>query len=687
MREAIPMNELAKQNEARRHEVEALRDAVRERRRASTPPAAGDYPLAHVKARIEQALRERSGRDTLDWEVDILDRTRFGADLAVRLTGLLKEGGAKEYIASHVPWIVEALSSPSLGDAVAEVSRKGIYVNVRLTDAWYLAGVASVVALDGRFGHNDRRADRTHIVDYSSPNVAKVLHAGHLRSTMIGHVLSNLYEACGALVYRVNHINDFGGFGFMLEGYRRFEPHFPPDLGDNERLLSIYAIRRGLERTVAAGTDLDHAAESDRKVIETYFPGVTEAHALRRTYEEFVAASDARFQRLEEGDPEEVGLWLRMVRWSLADFREFYAALDIDIDFTIGESFYLDAGNAAVDEAIRGGRAYELTQEMVDREAAELTGLVEKDEMTPEARDKAVTSLRKDLGAIVVPLKKGERLVVRRSDGRSIYATRDVGAIKLRRELFAPTDINYVVGQEQRVHFSRLFEAAEVMGLAEPGELNLTHTWFGFYVDAASGKKLSSRDSVAGVNELLAGSVEHFRAKTAESGGMTEEEIDEAARQLAVGSVVFNDLKKDMKASVSIAKDDLNSTIAGFEKAGGAYVVYSACRARAILRKYDRPLPEAAAIGAFDVSDQEALLILRLLEFPEKVARAAEEDDPAVVVRHLLDIAGIYNSYYASAPVLQGGEANEFRLLITKSVQTVLVNGLAMCHVECPPKI
>ncbi|MCY0940138.1 MULTISPECIES: arginine--tRNA ligase domain-containing protein [Streptomyces] len=681
------MNELAKQNEIRRQELMALRDAVVERRRKSTPPAAGEYPLANLRARITQALRDTSGLAEISWEIDILDRARFGADVALRLTSLLKDGGPKQYITTHVPWIIEALRSPALSDVVSEVSHKGIYVNVRLTDSWYLSAVQSVIDLDSRFGLNDSWSDRTQIVDYSSPNVAKTLHAGHLRSTMIGHVLSNLYDACGALVYRLNHINDFGGFGFMLEGYRRFESLFPEGMRNNDRLLAIYSIRRTMERAVAAGTDLEGLPEADREVIATYFPGVAEADELRKTYAGLVAASDARFHRLEEGDADEVALWLRMVEWSLEDFQSFYSALDIDIDFIIGESFYLDAGNMVVDEAVRSGTAFELTKEMVNHQVAELDRAVEEGEMTPEAQVKAAASLEKDIGAIVVQLPGGERLVTRRSDGRSIYATRDLGAIKLRRDIFDPTDINYVVGQEQRVHFSRLFQAAEVIGLATPDELKLKHTYFGFYVDAETGKKLSSRDSVAGVNDLLAESVTYYRAKTAESGGMTEEEMDQAARQLAVGSVVFNDLKSDMKGTVSIARGELTPTITAFEKSGGPYVVYSACRARAILRKYNQPLPEAADIASFDVSDQESLLILRLMEFPEKVAKAADEGNSAILVRHLLDLAGIYNSYYASSPVLQGGQANEFRLLITKSVQSVLVNGLSLCHVECPPKI
>jgi arginyl-tRNA synthetase len=681
------MNELAKLNEIRRHEVEALRDSVKERRQISTLPAAADYPLADLRALITQALKEHSGRTELHWELDILDRAKMGADIAIRVTGLLKEVGAKEYITSHVPWIVEAMRGPELSGMVAEVAHKGIYVNVRLADTWYLNSVQAIVDLDERVGLNDSQADRTYVVDYSSPNVAKTLHAGHLRSTMIGHVLANLYEACGALVYRVNHINDFGGFGFMLEGYRRFHDLFPASMGDNDRLLAIYAIRRSLERTVSAGTDLGAAPGADRDFIATYFPGVTTAEELKTTHKEFVTASDARFQKLEEGDPDEVALWERMVGWSLEDFRSFYRALDIVIDFTIGESFYADAGNHVVDEGIQSGRSYRLTQDIVNEEVAELDRLVEAEEMTAEVRDQAVAQLTKDLGAIVVPLLNGERLVVRRSDGRSIYATRDVGAIRLRRDIFAPTDILYVVGQEQRVHFSRLFQSAEVLGLTQPGEVNFRHIYFGFYVDAQTGKKLSSRDSVASVTELLAESVQHYRAKTAHGSNMSGAEVERAAQQLAVGAVFFNDLKKDMKGTVPIAQGELAPVIAEFEKSGGPYVVYSAVRTRSILRRYGKALPKAADIVSFAVDDQEALLLLRLFEYPEKVAKAAAEDNPSILVRHLLDMAFLYNSYYTVAPVLQGGQANEFRLLITKAVEVILTSGLSLCHVECPPQI
>lgn len=676
------MNKLAEHNTLRQRDIQEIRDAVRERRARSVAPRVSDYPFAKVQNRIVEVLSKEFDDSRIEWVFDTIDRTKFNADIAVRSTTLLRELGAKEYIATAVPRIAAALRSNGLVDTVEEVSTKGIYVNMRLTDQWFLGSVQEIIDLGERFGLSDAQSDRRYVVDYSSPNVAKTLHAGHLRSTMIGHVLGNLFEACGSLVYRVNHINDFGGFGFMLEGYRRFLSKFPVELTENQRLLEVYKLRRALERAGNGG-----AVDGDeRELLARYFPEVEDGDGWQTALAEFTAAADRRFEQLENGEAEEVELWQDMVQWSLADFESFYTALDIDIDFVIGESFYLEAGDKAIDEAVSRGTAYRLSAERVAAEIAALDTALEGEEITPQARDKSVLALGKDIDAIVVPLSGGERMVVRRSDGRSIYATRDIGAIKMRRELFEPTDIDYVVGQEQQVHFARLFEAAEVIGLAEQGKPRFQHIYFGFYVDE-NGRKLSSRESVAGVNDLLAAAVTHFREKSAEGGGMTEEELYLAGRQLAVGSILFNDLRRDMKGAVAIPRGDLAPVLADFEKSGGPYVVYSACRARAILRKYGKPVPSVGDVGSFEISDQEAALILALLELPGKVVKAAEDVKPAVLVRHLLDIAGIYNSYYASSPVLSREGPNLARLMITRAVQRALTNGLALCHIECPPKI
>lgn len=677
------VSRLVEHNRLFRREVVRLRDDVRERHVAVRPPSHVGHPLSQLRSRLMTALGAEFGRADIQWLFDSVDRAKFGADFTLRSPSLLREHGAKAYIAAEVPRIVAALGTTELKDLVAEISHKGIYVNIRLDDRWFLQAVQYIIDTGDQYGHSDYHADRTYVIDYSSPNVAKVLHAGHFRSTMIGHVLGNLFEANGSLVYRLNHINDFGGFGFILEGFRRFSGSFPQHYTNSQKLVEVYSLRRALERAAAGATDTDGTS-----LLSRYFPEATSPTEFAAALADYTAASDLRFTALENGDPDEVTLWREMVAWSIQDFQSFYTALDIDIDFVIGESFYAAAGNEVVERAIAAGTAYEFTRERAAAATAALDTAVADESMTVAARNKAAELLVKDIGAVVVPLPNGERLVVRRRDGRSIYATRDVGALQVRRDLFEPTDILYVVGQEQQVHFTRLFQAGQVLGIVDGDIPRLKHIYFGFYVDAQTGRKLSSRESVAGVTELLQAAVTHFRQLSAENSEMSDEELDQAAHQLAVGSVVFNDLRSDMKGTVSIPRGDLTPILADFEKSGGPYVVYSACRARAILRKYAKPVPRLADItDELVLNDQEVKLITALLELPTRVIKAAEETNPAVLVRHLLDSASIYNSYYASAPVLTGGTANLSRLMITKAAQLALTNGLRICHIECPLKI
>lgn len=677
------MNQLAKINAARRREVEAFRDERIAIHKEKSPPNFGDYPLVKLRKRIADALSERWGQGRLEPQFELIEREKFGGDVALKLEQLLKDGGPRRFIKEYQPWIVEVLEGEEFSDSIARVETKGMYINLTLSDRWFLNSAQTIFDMGSSFGLSDTQADRTIIVDYSSPNVAKVLHAGHVRSTIIGHVLSNLHEACGALVYRINHINDFGGFGFNLEGYRRFKDQFLSTMGNNDHLLEIYRIRRTIERIVAADLPLNILSEQEQALLARYFPNVQNEQGLKAAFEEFVVASDRRFAALEAGVAEEVDLWAQMVRWSLEDFERFYDALDIHIDLVLGESFYFSVGDALVDKCLASGQAVVYTQALAEQDIQELDSLLAQEKMTQSERDSRVELIRKDIGAIVVPLDDGERYLVRRADGRSIYATRDIGAIALRCELFSPTDITYVVGQEQKVHFSRLFKAAYKIGIAPP-DLRLKHLYFGFYVDAQTGKKLSSRDTVSGVNHLLTESFAYFRSRLSDRGNQTEAELNHAARQLTVGSLVFNDLKQDMKGSVDIDSTTIENTIAGFEKSGGAYVVYSACRGRSIMRKHGKePIP-ADQIEQFEINEQEVMLLLKLQQIPEKVAASAEQANPSLLIRHLLETAILYNSYYTRAPVIADGVANPARLLITVAVQQSLINSLRLCHVDCP---
>ena len=175
-----------------------------------------------------------------------------------------------------------------------------------------------------------------------------------------------------------------------------------------------------------------------------------------------------------------------MVRWSLSEFDRFYDALNIHFDLVIGESFYFQAGDALVDRLLASEKALVYTEAAANTDLARLDARLAAGTITATERESLAGLITKDVGAVVIRLDRDERYVVRRADGRSIYATRDLGAIELRREIFDATDLVYVVGQEQRVHFDRLFRAAYAVGLVSPGEVRFNHLYFGFYVHAAS---------------------------------------------------------------------------------------------------------------------------------------------------------------------------------------------------------
>ena len=681
------MDHLARINKERLSEAAERRERIRVRRAETPAPHFFDYPLPQLERRIRQRVQAAFDDKSLDVRIDLIERARFRADLTVKVPDLLKRVGPKVFIAEYLPQMVSALSSDEFENVFSEVTATGIYANLRLSNAWLIQSISEIADFPGVYGTQDAFSDRAFVVDYSSPNVAKRLHAGHIRSTIIGHILSNLYDASGATVYRVNHINDFGGFGFILQGYRQFADLFPAELDPNARLIEIYQIRRVLERIAGGELEAGEWDPADAAVLHRYFPEATDLAGARAAAARFTADSDRRFAALESGDEDEVRLWQELVAVSLASFAEFYDQIGISFDFVLGESLYLQAGNEVVERALAEGTAVTYSQDLADRDLARLREQADEGALSAQEYESAARAIAKDVGATVVPLDKGERYVVRRADGRSIYATRDLGAIAVRKELFEPTDLIYVVGQEQRVHFDRLFRAAERLGLLRDGFPRARHVYFGFYVDATTGRKLSSRDSVSNVMGLLASAFEYFRATLSDRIEGGEDEVVAAARALAVGSLVFNDLKKDLRSAVDIDSHDLRRTVMEFERSGGAYVIYAAVRARSILRRVnDRGLAVGDA-GDYQLDDQEALLALRLLTLPDQIVEAARQSNPSVLIRQLLDISNIYNSYYSRAAVISDDAVNGVRFLMTKATATALTSALAIAHIEVPAAI
>ncbi len=667
--------------------VLATRDELVARRDGRSDAVGPPDPLGDFTEKVRTLLPATSGVAVGEVLVDLVERDRFGADLALKFPSLLKDGGPRRFATDHAPAIRAALEGSEFAEEIATVDSVGMYINIRLRDEWLLAAARSVTGAGPSYGRSYPLVAERYVVDYSSPNVAKSLHAGHIRSTIIGAVLSNVLEEAGGLVFRVNHINDYGGFGFLLEGHRRFEHSFPTGSDINERSLEIYRLRRILERAIADGASVADLPGPDADLVRLLLPGVKTSEDLAAAMDEFETAADRRFAALESGDPDEMDLWRQIVAASLEDFATFYRSLDISFDFVIGESFYAQLGLKLVDEWLRSGAAVQYGESEAAADLRHLQDSLAAGDIGPSEFESLAQAIRKDIGAVVVRLSPSERYVIRRGDGRSIYATRDLAAVALRQQLFEPTSCIYVVGQEQKTHFERLFAASYQLGLVDRSRTSFDHIYFGFYVDAHTHKKLSSRESATGVAELFETAQAYFRSRVSDRLVEGDEDPESVARQLTIASIVFNDLKQDTRSSVEMDMKNPTAMVEVFDKSGGAYVIYTACRAGSIVRKASGQ-PEATGTDIPSGLDpEEARLLLQVLDYPTVVAYAARQRSPSVLVRHMFDVSNLYNSYNAKARVITDGGVITSRLVTTAAVEQTLRNGLKLCNVDCPEYI
>ena len=216
----------------------------------------------------------------------------------------------------------------------------------------------------------------------------------------------------------------------------------------------------------------------------------------------------------------------------------------------------------------------------------------------------------------------------------------------------------------------------------------LKHIYFGFYVDAITKHKLSSREGASNVHLLFSESVKYFLSRiNPDDSKLIEADRIEIAKKLAIASIVFNDLRKDKSGTVEINAKNLQETIQGFEKVGGAYLVYTVCRAKGILRKIVQELPSLDEVTDLALSTGEVSLLLKLQQIPQLVASAAQLNDPSVLFRHLFDLCNEYNSYYSAFEVISDHKVNKQRLLITAGVRQGLESALNMCHIYCPDRM
>lgn len=352
----------------------------------------------------------------------------------------------------------------------------------------------------------------------------------------------------------------------------------------------------------------------------------------------------AWFKKLEDGDAEAVELWEWFRDESLKEFSRIYDLLNVEFDSLAGESFYNDKMDRIVDMLEEKGLLVESNQALV----VELT-----EEGLPPC-------------------------LIKKSDGATLYATRDLAAALYRKETYDFVKSLYVVGHEQSLHFKQLIAVLKKMGFEWAG--NMAHIPFGMML--TGGKKMSTRKGkVVLLEEVLNESIEMARHNIEEKNP-TLANKDEVAKQVGVGAVIFHDLKNNRMNDIEFSLEELIR----FEGETGPYVQYTFARACSILRKANWQAD--AAVSDYHTSwEKEWKVVSHLLEFPNVIKRACDNLDPSQIAKYVIDLAQVFNKYYAEVRILEESEEQTARLALVYSVTEVLKEGLRLLGIAAPEEM
>jgi arginyl-tRNA synthetase len=569
------------------------------------PRTPSDTPFQPLSDALTVLLREAASRigDTLSVPLDPVVATSdahhgdYQSNMAFKLAKVLHR--SPRDLAFE---LVAALPTHPLVEA-AEPAGAG-FVNFRLSAAG-IALALEELAVDPGLGIRQEGAGRRAVIDYGSPNVAKRMHVGHLRSTNIGSALAGMHRAAGWDVVGDNHVGDWGTqFGKLIVAWRRWvdAAAFERDgIGELQRLYELFARR----------------AEADSSLLD-----------------------EARTEvaRLQQGDPENRSLWKRFVDTSMFEFNKVYDRMGIRFEAVLGESFYEPWLLPLVEELLSKGLA----------EVHEGATLVRFTDLDGE-------------GLASSPL------LVRKTDGATLYGTTDLAAIRYREQTWKPQRILYVTDSRQQLHFRQVFALARRAGFTTA---ELVHVGFGV-ISLPEGAMSSREGNVVKLTDLLDEAARRARAIVDEkSPELPDAERAAIAEAVGVSAVRYADLSQHPSSNVVFEWDRMLA----MDGNTAPFLLYSLARCRSIQRKAGT---DVSRVTAFDLAHPlERDLGLALLRFPEALRAALSSYRPNLLCDHLFGLAGAFNRFYYALPVLRAEpEQRESRLSLVETTARVLTEG------------
>ena len=501
-------------------------------------------------------------------------------------------------------------------EKIEKIEVVGGYLNFYINKNAITKEVLEKVELDEEYGKSKIGEGKNIIVDYSSPNIAKQFHIGHLRSTVIGAALYKIYKHLGYNVTGINHLGDYGTqFGKLIEGYKLWGNEYNLKENPIDKLTEIY-VR------------ISQLCKEDEKVLEE---------------------CRNNFKKLEEGDEYCVELWKEFTEVSLKEYQKVYDLLGSKFDAWIGESFYVDKVPEVLERLEKSGK-------LIESQGAKIIDLEDKGIKTP--------------------------CIIKKTNGSSTYATRDLAAILYRARTYDFDKALYLTSYEQALHFKQVFEVAKLLGIDEKYTNGLVHVPFGMVL-LPTGKMSTREGKVIKLEDLLEEAIQRAK-KVIEEKNPGLENKDEIAKKVGIGAVIFNDLANNR------VKDEIFEwdQILNFQGETGPYIQYTYVRTRSVLEKVKK-VPEFATVDLNELSDEYSQNIIKLMyNFENTLVQVTKKEEPSILSRYLIDLAKAYSSFYNENKIITDEQkTQDARVYLTYAVGQVLKTGANLLGIEMPEKM
>ena len=499
---------------------------------------------------------------------------------------------------------------------ITKVDIAGGYLNFYINKQLLTEEILKDIETNQNFGSKNQGKGKNVVIDYSSPNIAKPFHIGHLKTTVIGGALYNIYKYLGYNVTGVNHLGDYGTqFGKLIEGYKLWGSEYDLSTDPIDKLAEIYKRINAL-------------CEEDESVLDK---------------------CRENFKLLEQGDEYCTKMWQEFKDLSIKEFQKIYDLLGSKFDSWNGEAFYAD----------------------------------KTDEVIQILKDSG--KLKESEGAMIVDLSYAgidTPCIVCKSNGSTIYATRDLAAILYRARTYNFDKCIYITSYEQNLHFKQIFEVAKLMGLDKKYTDGLEHVPYGF-VRLSTGKMSTRLGNFVKVEDLLNETINQAE-KIIEEKNPDLPNKKEVAKKVGIGAVIFNDL------STSRIKDEVFDIQAmlNFQGETGPYIQYTYVRTNSVLEKIQK-VPEFKDIDLNLLEDELSQNILKLIyNFEDILGQVIEKSEPSFLARYLIDLSKAFSTFYNENKIIcEDKSMQDARVYLTYATGKVLKTGAKLLGIEMPEKM